>query len=618
MSKDHITIGLLSHYVADAVRAPIVEAFHDTGTEEAVRAVVFLPHQFNEGPGSSRDVLRLIVPTNLDGLIVVNKHTDRITKDLALCRESVPILTINTRHPDLPVVEPDRDSALRGALEHLLDCHGYRRIGLIADRKNDVEIMRDMLDRYGVAFDPSMALPRNTARAAGILKSKRGLSRPQAVVVGTGVLGRKLVADLQGEGVLVPHDIAVIAADTIVGEQQQPALTTCGATAYTVARQATRMMIDHIRNDSPLESHRCAVQLYLQESCGCNRLHIWRDSNADLNSIRSRITALAEEDDAIALGLGLSADGPEWVGKAFDALVSDVSTAQRDFSAVLNRMLNHPRRVENRDVSVRRALWLLQREVFATVDPDSKPGQRSRRILRRAWKTLGTGLGMEAVATGFHASRLERDRCSRAFRSMTYQPDWDGLLDAVRKGMKFVGIDRMYVCLRKDPGTPPRAEDIFLALDDGERLDIPEDFEFDPAVEIFPRELFGDEPPGPYSVLSLYDHWEDAYHGFVAIAGRHSGLILETMREGLSNGCATALSHRNKLEAMANVRALEGLIPICAACKKMRDDKGYWQQLEKYISENSEARLTHSFCPECARKMMADAENVIVTNRIKR
>lgn len=56
-------------------------------------------------------------------------------------------------------------------------------------------------------------------------------------------------------------------------------------------------------------------------------------------------------------------------------------------------------------------------------------------------------------------------------------------------------------------------------------------------------------------------------------------------------------------EAVTKVRTLTGLLPICASCKKIRDDKGYWNQLESYISDHSEAAFSHSICPECAAKL---------------
>ena len=54
--------------------------------------------------------------------------------------------------------------------------------------------------------------------------------------------------------------------------------------------------------------------------------------------------------------------------------------------------------------------------------------------------------------------------------------------------------------------------------------------------------------------------------------------------------------------ALANVRQLTGLLPICMYCKKIRDDKGYWNQLEIYIIEHSEADFSHGICPECRKK----------------
>jgi DNA-binding response OmpR family regulator len=51
--------------------------------------------------------------------------------------------------------------------------------------------------------------------------------------------------------------------------------------------------------------------------------------------------------------------------------------------------------------------------------------------------------------------------------------------------------------------------------------------------------------------------------------------------------------------ALANVRQLSGLLPICAYCKRIRDDADYWQQIEQYLVEHSDAQFTHGICPEC-------------------
>jgi hypothetical protein len=56
-------------------------------------------------------------------------------------------------------------------------------------------------------------------------------------------------------------------------------------------------------------------------------------------------------------------------------------------------------------------------------------------------------------------------------------------------------------------------------------------------------------------------------------------------------------------DALADVKLLSGLVPICASCKKIRDDQGYWTQIESYIQDRSDAKFSHSICPDCAQKM---------------
>jgi DNA-binding response OmpR family regulator len=68
---------------------------------------------------------------------------------------------------------------------------------------------------------------------------------------------------------------------------------------------------------------------------------------------------------------------------------------------------------------------------------------------------------------------------------------------------------------------------------------------------------------------------------------------------------------RDLQEALANVKQLQGLLPICSCCKRIRDDRNYWQQLEIYLSEHSGAVFSHGLCPECLERIAkADVEHV--------
>lgn len=63
-------------------------------------------------------------------------------------------------------------------------------------------------------------------------------------------------------------------------------------------------------------------------------------------------------------------------------------------------------------------------------------------------------------------------------------------------------------------------------------------------------------------------------------------------------------------KALDQIRVLRGMLPICAGCKKIRDDKGYWLQIESYIQKHSEATFTHGMCPDCAQKVLDEMDQM--------
>jgi hypothetical protein len=81
---------------------------------------------------------------------------------------------------------------------------------------------------------------------------------------------------------------------------------------------------------------------------------------------------------------------------------------------------------------------------------------------------------------------------------------------------------------------------------------------------------------------------------------RMKAMALAQERKEMLESLRKTLGERDA--AMENVRLLSGLLPICAGCKKIRDDAGRWQQMESYISAHSQARFSHGMCPDCARR----------------
>jgi hypothetical protein len=86
---------------------------------------------------------------------------------------------------------------------------------------------------------------------------------------------------------------------------------------------------------------------------------------------------------------------------------------------------------------------------------------------------------------------------------------------------------------------------------------------------------------------------------FIAI-----GWSVSTIKHALDREKETAEKLRRSL---SEIKVLQGILPICAECKKIRDEKGVWQQLEAYISEHANTQFSHSYCPECYKRAMAEA-----------
>ena len=94
------------------------------------------------------------------------------------------------------------------------------------------------------------------------------------------------------------------------------------------------------------------------------------------------------------------------------------------------------------------------------------------------------------------------------------------------------------------------------------------------------------------------------YIVFLALSISFYGV--ESLRYRIEN---ELVSEQKKLkEALVRVKTLSGLLPICASCKKIRDDKGYWNEIETYISSHSEAEFSHGMCKECGDKLYGSQE----------
>ncbi|MFP3999517.1 MAG: GAF domain-containing protein [Desulfobacterales bacterium] len=99
-----------------------------------------------------------------------------------------------------------------------------------------------------------------------------------------------------------------------------------------------------------------------------------------------------------------------------------------------------------------------------------------------------------------------------------------------------------------------------------------------------------------FGTLCIHDDKKNVYSEEIR-------MVIDQFRHIIESHFQMAWQTEKLKKALENVKQLEGLLPICSSCKKIRDDKGYWKAVESYIQEHSGAEFSHGICPECARRL---------------
>ena len=123
-------------------------------------------------------------------------------------------------------------------------------------------------------------------------------------------------------------------------------------------------------------------------------------------------------------------------------------------------------------------------------------------------------------------------------------------------------------------------------------------------VVVFDIGSFKDE------IFPIYDAHEFIMRVTITIVALFAGILSQKMANKLILANKKEKQLNELLEkSIKEIKVLKEVIPICASCKTIRDDEGYWNNIEKYISEHSDTKFTHGICPECAAKLYPEISN---------
>ena len=101
----------------------------------------------------------------------------------------------------------------------------------------------------------------------------------------------------------------------------------------------------------------------------------------------------------------------------------------------------------------------------------------------------------------------------------------------------------------------------------------------------------------------LRDRWLSINNNLEKLVSKRTNELKEKIDALYKSEKERAKTIKDLEKALAEVKTLSGLLPICASCKNIRDDKGYWNSIETFVGDRSEAQFSHSLCPDCAQKL---------------
>ena len=112
----------------------------------------------------------------------------------------------------------------------------------------------------------------------------------------------------------------------------------------------------------------------------------------------------------------------------------------------------------------------------------------------------------------------------------------------------------------------------------------------------------------PFGTICVLDSKENVYNTTYENLIASFKEVIEGHLELLYINHILGEKNRKLSDYISEIQTLRGILPICSSCKKIRDDKGYWNQIESYIQKHSEAQFSHGICPDCAKKFYPDLD----------
>ncbi len=454
----------------------------------------------------------------------------------------IPAIGISAGVYGIPSVTIDFYSGMRAAVEHMLDVHGYSAVGFIRgpekhpSAEDRYRAYLDLFRDRGMAADERLVTtPRDWdggAEAVSELLDERGVvpgRELRALVVASDLLALKAMIALQGRGIRVPEDVAVIGMNDIIESRvASPPLSSVHAPFSELGAVGLSSLLDLMDGKAQPPERRLPTRLVVRRSCGCpaGAVHYeaGRAAEADTGS-----------GERILSAVGLSAGtGSELLDPVLGSWRASLDRG--DFSGFFDRLtelVDHL--VRNRmDIAPwQAALAELKRSLGAQLSPGRRIDAES--AIARARAILDEGAIREVNFRAWEENR-RAEEMGELNHALLTALDMNRLSQILIPALTRFGIGSAYVCRYARENDFTEA-DLVFAFRDGEEVSDPA-LRF-PVSDLVPKEKFPDRRLA-YIVQPLYFH--ETPIGYVLLEiGPRSGVLYEELRNAISNALRTII-----------------------------------------------------------------------------
>jgi signal transduction histidine kinase/DNA-binding LacI/PurR family transcriptional regulator len=578
--KKRPTIGFLNLNIVDdwAVRPWL--GMIDATRKHDVNLVTFVGHIV--GMDQRNVVYDLARGNRLDGLIIwkaglVMALTEAEIETFAK-QYGVPVVTLEGRLAGAPCVSYENYLGMRKATEHLLEAHGYRRIGFLGmyehhkgfeDRYRGYQ---DAMEDHGTPIEPTLVRPWFPPEKLPLARVEEqtlneyldeALALGMEAVIGMAdVTALQVQRKLQERGIRVPEEIAVVGFDdTYESHIVTPPMTTVKAPFYELGYAAVETLLDLLAGRSVPELVTVPSTLMVRQSCGCQDPYVaavaTKPEHPPTTSPVS-VTTLVQPEIASAMAEAAQASGIKRIQPEVESLLEQFATelASEQPKGFLNGLEQALRRSATTVEELSRwhdVISALRRHVLPRLIHDSEKSRRAEDLLQQA-QVLVSRIAEQTQMLRSLEARQKEMRFQEVGLSLITTLDVSALVDTLVSRLPDQGIPSCYLALFENP-KPYRYPDpapewarLILAYDPQERTHLGWPGQRFPARQLIPDELWPQDRACSFVLLSL--HFQEEQMGFVLFeSGSRSGSMYETLRTQISSALKGALLLQERQQA---------------------------------------------------------------------